>query len=111
MGKKKPTFPDEEALQKAALAYAREHTKERALEFEKVVVEYAAYQHHLQHARELLKRAGFVQGPGDIWTPASMGKRGGKVRAKNLTRGELTEIGRKGAQTRWAKKLKKGSRS
>lgn len=42
---------------------------------------------------------------------AELGKKGGEARAKNLTKEQLTEIGRKGAQTRWAKQSKKGGRS
>ncbi len=34
----------------------------------------------------------------------AVGKKGGKARAKNLTDEQLSEIGRKGAATRWASK-------
>lgn len=36
------------------------------------------------------------------------GKRGGKARAANLTPEQLAEIGRKGAEARWKKKVKGG---
>jgi general stress protein YciG len=36
------------------------------------------------------------------------GAKGGKARAKNLDKKALSEIGKKGAQTRWAKKPLKG---
>lgn len=45
-------------------------------------------------------------------TASEMGRKGGTARGKNLTKEQLAEIGRKGAQTRWAKKPgKKGGRS
>jgi hypothetical protein len=34
----------------------------------------------------------------------TLGKRGGKARAKNLTAKQLSAIGKKGAATRWANK-------
>ena len=36
------------------------------------------------------------------------GKRGGKARAANLTPEQLSEIGRKGAETRWGKAKGRG---
>jgi hypothetical protein len=66
----------------------------------------AAHEYNLEQARELLK-----QGPEDTWTPASMGKRGGKARAKNLSKKELSEIGKKGAAKRWGSKPAKGAQS
>ena len=36
------------------------------------------------------------------------GAKGGKARAKNLDKKALSEIGKKGAQSRWAKKPAKG---
>jgi len=57
---------------------------------------------HARHKKsESIKNAAAVE----------LGKRGGEARAKNLTKEQLAEIGRKGAQTRWAKKSKKGGRS
>ena len=45
-------------------------------------------------------------------TPSDMakalGRRGGHARAKNLTKEQLTAIGKKGAKKRWAKKSKGG---
>jgi hypothetical protein len=41
-------------------------------------------------------------------TAAEMGKRGGTARAKNLTKKQLTEIGKRGAAKRWGGKVKKG---
>jgi general stress protein YciG len=37
-------------------------------------------------------------------TAVEMGRKGGTARAKNLTPEQLSAIGRKGAQSRWAKK-------
>jgi hypothetical protein len=74
---------------------------------EKAAVEKAAHEYRLEQARELLRRSGYVQGPGDTWTPALMGKRGGKARAKNLSKKQLSEIGKQGAAKRWAKKQPK----
>jgi len=59
--------------------------KRKMTAFEKAAVEKAAHEYNLQQARELLKKFGYVQGPGDRWTPASMGKQDGKARAKNLS--------------------------
>ena len=41
---------------------------------------------------------------------AQLGKRGGRARAKKLTKEELSESARKAAQARWAKE-KKGSQN
>jgi hypothetical protein len=70
--------------------------------------EQAAHLQRLNQARLLLEKAGFVPGPGDTWTPSSMGKRGGKARAKRLSKEQLSEIGKKGAAKRWATKPRKG---
>jgi general stress protein YciG len=43
-------------------------------------------------------------------TASEMGRKGGTNRAKNLTKEELAEIGRKGAASRWAKKQPKGGK-
>ncbi|HTC61687.1 MAG TPA: hypothetical protein VK709_02495 [Candidatus Saccharimonadales bacterium] len=37
-------------------------------------------------------------------TVSEMGRKGGLARAKNLTKEQIAEIGRKGAMKRWAKK-------
>jgi len=74
-------------------------------------IEKAAREYNLAQARELLREAGFVQGPGDTWTPATMGARGGKARAKNLSKKKLSEIGKQGAAKRWGSKPEKGGRS
>jgi hypothetical protein len=87
------------------------HQQEKTMAKEKMTRSEKAEEYRLQQARELLKNMGYVQGPGDTWTPASMGRLGGKARAKNLTKEQLTAIGRKGAQKRWAKKpVKKGGK-
>lgn len=37
-------------------------------------------------------------------TVKEMGRKGGKARARNLTKEEIAAIGRKGAMKRWSKK-------
>jgi hypothetical protein len=69
----------------------------------KAEIKRLAHENWLEHTRKLLRGAGFVQGPGDTWTAASMGKRGGKARAKNLSKKQLSEIGKQGAAKRWGK--------
>jgi hypothetical protein len=106
MGKKKiqrvhvTVLPSEEE-KAAALAVSKMTPAEIAA---------AAHEYHLQQARELLKEHGYVQGPGDTWTPAEMGKLGGKARAKNLSKKKLSEIGKQGAAKRWAKPGEKGGK-
>jgi hypothetical protein len=48
------------------------------------------------------KKAGKVKGL--VFTPASMGAKGGTARAKNLTKEQLSKIGKAGAAKRWASK-------
>ena len=37
----------------------------------------------------------------------ALGRKGGRARAKSLTKKQLTDIGRKGAKARWGKKRKR----
>lgn len=74
------------------------------------VLKEMAHEHWLEHARELLRKVGYVQGPGDTWTPATMGKSGGKARAKSLTKEQLSKIGKAGAAKRWGTRSKKGGK-
>jgi hypothetical protein len=85
--------------------------KKKPTAAEKTTLEKEAHEYRLQQARELLKEHGYVQGPGDTWTPATMGKSGGKARAKNLSKEELSKIGKVGAAKRWGSKAKKGGKS
>jgi hypothetical protein len=48
------------------------------------------------------KKVGKVKGL--VFTPASMGAKGGKARAKSLSKEELSKIGKAGAAKRWGKK-------
>lgn len=43
-------------------------------------------------------------------TIKEVGRRGGKARAKNLTKKQMSAIGKKGAAARWGDKPKKGGR-
>jgi ABC-type transport system substrate-binding protein len=90
----------------------KKKAKDSDVEYGKLILEHPEiHERNLERARELLKEAGYVQGPGDAWTPAKMGKSGGKARAAKLSKRELTAIGKKGAATRWAKKpAKKGGK-
>lgn len=38
-----------------------------------------------------------------VWTPSEMGKKGGKIRAKRLTKEQRSTIARQGAAAKWKK--------
>ena len=68
--------------------------------YERLQKEAALASAHARHKKVIIKNAAAVE----------LGTKGGKARAKNLTKEQLSEIGKAGAAKRWAKQQPKGGK-
>jgi hypothetical protein len=75
--------------------------KEGRAMYERLQREAALASAHARHKKAIAKNPAAVE----------LGAKGGKARAKNLSKDELSKIGKEGAAKRWGSKAKKGGKS
>jgi hypothetical protein len=70
--------------------------------YERLQKEAALASAHARHKKAIAKKNAAA---------VELGAKGGKARAENLSKEELSRIGREGAAKRWGSKAKKGTKS